>query len=167
MPPRTRAGSRVSKFRPGYGRISDSKIAWLRTATTNQIALLAFDNNEEAPEDAEWASENEEGTTYLLVIPIPGRTKPLTWNFSAMTTEELQHTRQFFNYLFDLVDPVVRERDKVANDANSKGDDSFARLYRPPSQFIVRARPKQQDSKGVRLGPEGSPSGDGSDRDNP
>jgi hypothetical protein len=103
--------------------------------------------------------------SYLLNIFLPGRPKPISWNFSAMTADELEATRQFFNYLFDLADPVVRERDKVANAAFEKGDDSYVRVYRPVPQFIKRERKKREHTEGVHVGPESPAQGDGSGGD--
>lgn len=172
MPPRTRAGSRTPRYRLGYGRQSDNKIAWLRTFVTDQLALLGIDaSKSETEEDITLSSEV--GISYILVIPVPGRKKPLLWNLSGMTTEELEATRQFFNHLFNLVDPVVRERDKVANDAyENEGDDSYTRLYRDVPQFVVRERPQREYSQGIHDGPEddapllrGDGSSDGSLRD--
>src|SRR6478752_107741 len=148
--PQSRAGARESRFRPGYGRHSDNKIAWLRTEITNTIALLGIEYGEKPEEDEDFYLPPEGGTSYLLVIPVPGRRKPLMWNLSGMTIEELDATRQFFDHLFNLVDPVVRERDKVADDAYAtNGDDSFTRLYRALPQFFTRERPKREHSEGV------------------
>lgn len=154
----SRAGSRTNRYRLGYGRIGDNRLAWLRTAITDQIAVLGVPQGEKK-EDVEL--EDEPGVSYLLVIPVPGRQRPLFWNLSGMTVEEFEATRQFFNHLFDLVDPVVRERDKVAADAFANGDDSYARIYRPTPQFVTRDRPVREHSEGVHDGLEDAPEGHG------
>lgn len=160
LPPRTRAGSRHARYRPGYGRVAKNRIAWLRTQVTQQLAIKVLDPKdiEETPDDTDAEiirlSKGEDGLNYVLLITIPGRRNPLVWNFSAMTTEELQATRQFFDHLFDLADPVVRERDKVADDAYSKGDDSYSRSYRQLPQLVIREREESADSQGLRSGPE-------------
>lgn len=164
----SRAGSREKKYRKntgiGIGRISDRKIAWLRSLVTGQISIHEM-KPEEFDEEYNIQVSSEPGNAYLLLIPVPGRRYPLIWNFSSMTAEELKATRQFFEYLFDLADPIVRERDKVAADAFAKGDDSFSRVFRTPPQLIIRKREKRTNDKGVHNGPEDSSSGAGSDRD--
>lgn len=159
MQRKTRAGSRTNRYRLGYGRQSDNKVAWLRTAITNQIALLAIDTH--VPPDPDEESEfdaklsNEVGMSYLMVIQIPGRDRPLTWNLTGMTSEELEATRQFFDHVFTLVDPIIRERDQVAKDAyETDGDDSYVRLYRPLPQYITRKRKVREHSEGILDGPE-------------
>lgn len=156
----------MARYRVGYGRQSDNKVAWLRTETTNQLALI-----EVTPEDLEEQEkegthlEDEAGNSYILIIPVPGRPRPLKWNLTGMTTEELEATRQFFNHTFTLIDPVIRERDKVANHAlETTGDDTFTRLYRALPQFVTRERKKREHRKRLHDGPsnvsEGSGSGD-------
>jgi hypothetical protein len=151
MSPRaSRAGSRQGKYRymNGFGRFAENKLGILVTSITRQLAIQALDPNA-------WDEENdvklksEAGDNIVLIMPVPGRTKPLIWNMSAMTTEELEATRKFFNYLFDLADPIVRERDKVALDAHKSGDDSYIRVYRTLPQFIARSRKVDSDSEGV------------------
>jgi hypothetical protein len=164
MPKPSRAGSRTNRFRAGYGRVSDSRIAILRTGITNQLVISEIDNDELNKEE-KFSLDAEGGMSYLLNIFLPGRPRPVSWNFSAMTTAELEATRQFFNYLFDLADPVVRERDRVANAAFEKGDDSYVRVYRPVPQFIKRERAKREHAQGVHVGPENPPQGDGSGGD--
>lgn len=149
MPPRTRAGSRVPRFRPGFGRMGSHRIAWLRTYVTREMSILAL-NPLEYDEEHDITMTSEPGTSYVLSMQVPGRRRPFYWNFSAMTEVELKATREFFTHLFDLADPIVRERDKVAHDANDQGDDSYVRVYRDLPQFVIREREERQDSEGIR-----------------
>lgn len=165
MPRESRAGSRTNRYRVGYGRIGDNRVAWLRTMSTGQLVLAEIDSDAVNEEAADLQIDGEAGYTYLLNIFIPGRKNPLRWNFSAMTQEELEKTRQFFNHLFDLADPVVRERDRIANEAFKKGDDSYARIYRPVPQLVTRERPKRQHDPGVLERPGGAAEGTGSGSD--
>jgi hypothetical protein len=108
---------------------------------------------------------SEEGSNFVLLISIPGRTKPLTWNLSAMTAEELEATRQFFNHLFDLAEPVVNERDRIARDAFREGDDSYARSYRTPPTFVTRERKKRTNRESVQHGSSDATEGSGAGLD--
>lgn len=165
---RTRAGSRTERYRrAGYGKLHKNRIAFLRTVVTNQLALNKLNPDDVLEEDDPLREvkiqEAEKGENYLLLIPVPGRRNPLVWNICAMTTEELEATREFFNYLFDLADPIIRERDKVAEDAFSKGDDSFVRSYRQLPQLVIRSRQERTDDQGVLDGSEDAAEGDAAD----
>lgn len=166
MPPRTRAGSRENRYRVGYGRLSDNKIMLLRTPITGMLTVYAM-NPEENDEENGITMSSEPGISYVMMIHLPGRQKPIWWNFSSMTHDELQATRQFFERLFDLADPITRERDKVAKDAFDQGDDSYGRAYRDLPFLVIREGKIRENSEGVLVRPEGSTSrsGNGLDSD--
>lgn len=163
--PSSRAGNRTRRYTPGYGKLSSDRVAWLRTVPTQQIAISLVDPigvlDKEDPDFEEKAAKSEKGDNVLLMMTVSGRRTPLTWNMSAMTTEELEATRQFFNHLFDLADPIVRERDKVAEDAYNKGDDSYTRSYRQLPQLVIRSRQESADSESLHDGSPDAPLGDG------
>lgn len=160
MPNHSRAGSRTKRFRPGFGRLSHLKVLILRTQITSQLVVQELDPTS-YDEENDVTMNSEAGSNFVLLIPILGRNKPLIWNMSAMTLAELEATRQFFNALFDLTEPVVRERDKVADDAFKQGDDSYTRSYRDAPQFITRPRPKRANGEGVLQRPVGDAAGAG------
>lgn len=165
----SRAGSREKRYRPkvdtGFGRINDNKVGILVTSITRQLAIVALDPETwDAEHEVKIASEK--GDNITLLITIPGRPRPLAWNLSGMTTEELEATRKFFDFLFDLADPIVRERDKVAQDARDQGDDSYIRVYRTLPQFFTRKRTKRTDGESVHDGPEDASDGLGDGGDN-
>jgi hypothetical protein len=143
------------------GRLSRARAAWVRTGVA-QFVMLKFDNQappDEDDEDDETELTNEVGNDLFLMVPQP-RGKPLMLNFTAMTEIELRKTRQFFDLLFTLAEPIVKDRDKVANNALANGDDSYARIYRPVPDFIIRPGTIEPDSKSVLDGSEDSPQGD-------
>lgn len=144
--PGSRAGSRTPRFRPGYGRLSEEKVLILRTEPSRNAWVIQFDQE---TTDYENNIESESGDTFLLCMEIPGRPRPLIWNITGMTTEEHQATREFFSQLFDLTEPIVRERDRIAHDAANKGDDSFARIYRQLPIFVDRQGTQREDSEGI------------------
>jgi hypothetical protein len=163
-----RPGSRNPKYRRD-GRLTENRAAWLKTIG-GQFVMMRYPN-EDLPE--EYANMQEEGPTYLLVIPRKGG-RPTTINITSYTLEELEMTRRFFNELFDLAEPIVRHRDKVAQDAADAGDDSYTRYYREVPQYVVRARELRQhdqrildglasvpDRAGAGLGTDGGVRGDG------
>ena len=116
--------------------MSENRLIWLRTVL-GQMVIMRYEKGKQQEEE-DVAEDKERGPTYLLVIPRPNA-RPVKLNITALTLEELELTRQFFNRLFDLAEPIVKHRDKVAEDAAAEGDDSYARIYRQVPQFIDRA----------------------------
>ena len=96
----------------------------------------------------------EKGDSTILCIYVPGRTRQLIWDITGMTGAELDATRKFFEHLFDLADPIVRERDRLADEAFSKGDDTYARVYREVPTLVIRPRQERSDGQGVLNGSE-------------
>lgn len=162
----SRAGSRNKAIRKaGLGRQSNKRIGWLRTQATRAVYLLGLNPQEYDEELGIEVYGSEEGTAYIIAIEVPGRSRRLNWDLSSMTMDELEATRQFFNYCFDQAEPVVRERDKVANAAAEQGDDSYVRVYRPIPQFIIRQGTQSNDSESVHDGPEDPAEGTGDGED--
>lgn len=156
-----RPGSRNPRFRPNNGRMSEARYAWLRTVI-GQFVIMKYDNTPEEIDDSEEEQDHEIGPTIRLILPrVSG--PPIRYNLTALTEEELRMTRKFFDLLFDLAEPVVRERDRVAQDAFDAGDDSFARIYRQVPQYVVRDRPSRADGEGVQHGSSDDAAGAGRD----
>lgn len=155
----SRAGSRDKKYQRtdvGFGRLSDRRIMMLRTLATSTLHVNAL-NPEDHDEENNIKIGSEKGTTFTLNIPVPGRRVPLVWNICGMTLPELEALREFFNNLFDLAEPVVRARDKAAQDAFAEGDDSYTRIYRDVPQLIVRKRQVGENGEGLLDGPSSPP----------
>lgn len=146
-----RAGSRNKNYRPD-GRFSVNRLAWLKI-TVGQFILMRFDNKEQEQEDFDDLDE-ENGATVRLMIPRP-RQRPVVFNITALTHDELKMMREFFTLIFDLAEPVVIDRDRIANEAYAKGDDSFVRLYRQVPQFIVRKGAVGPDGESIQERLEG------------
>lgn len=158
-----RPGSRNAKFRARHqGRMSDSRVAWLKTAIGQFVAMRYLDPTED--ENGVTYEDNEIGPTYMMILPRPGA-KPVKYNLTALTLEELQLTRQFFNMLFDLAEPIVAHRDKVAQDAADEGDDSYARYYRVAPQLVVRSGTLRADDQSILDGSSDDAGGDAVDGD--
>lgn len=154
-----RPGSRNPKFRLD-GRISDNRVVWLRTAIGQFVGMRYPFSKADVPDDVDVPEDPEIGPSYILLLPVQGR-KPLKYNLTALTMEELKLTRQFFNLMFDLAEPIVEYRDKVAEDAAAQGDDSFARYYRQVPQYVERSRTLREDDQGILNGFANLPQGAG------
>lgn len=149
-----RPGSK--KYPVGDGKMSANRLAWLRTAI-GQFVVMTDDVTEETKKTVA-----EFGPTYRLFLPRPG-TRPVTYNITALTHEEFQALKKFMEHLFEIAEPVILERDRIAEDAFSKGDDSFARSYRQVPQLVIREGPVRKDDEGVSERPDDLPSGDESE----
>jgi hypothetical protein len=164
----SRAGNRNPRYRPGYGRFSSTRRAWLKTIQTQQLILHGItdeDRIQKEEKEQDWirASQDEEGTSYIIMIPVPGRTKGLTWDLTGMTPDELEAFKKFMDLAISLAEPVVRVRQKVAEDAEQAGDDTYSRIYREPPVFVDRERAQRKNGQGVHDRSEDAPSGDGED----
>lgn len=136
-------------------RIPEGQTVWMDSAI-GQFAITEFDGDEESP---------EVGTTVRLSLP-QARRPTLHYNITALTEQELQNLKTLFDMLFEKALPVVQERDRVADDAFQRGDDSYKRLYRSLSRLVVRERKVRTDGEVVRVGPEDVHAGHG-DGDHP
>jgi hypothetical protein len=138
--------------------MSENRRAWIKTAV-GMMVLMEYRNGEDEDE-----STNETEPTIRLYLPQPGR-KAVSYDLTALTEPELDAMEKFFALLFKKARPVVQQRDKVANDALERGDDSFARVYRDAPQFIVREGQVSSDGQGVYDRPEDAPGGHAPDSD--
>lgn len=136
-------GHRSNPQLMGTGKMSENRYAWIRLTIGQFVIMLEPD-------------EAEVGTSVRLIQPRPGARSVIS-NITALTVEELDAMEQFFKLLFDTARPVVVARDKAAQDALDQGDDSHARSYRQPPQFVVRERALREHNEGVPVGPDGVP----------
>lgn len=150
-----RPGSRNPNYR-NDGKISENRLAWIRT-NIGQAVILYYEDHEEEPEEEDNTEDSTEvktekieyGPTVRLMLPQP-RGRALLSDITSLTMDELTMLREFYNLLFDLAEPSVIERDRIAKDAYSEGDDSYARSYRPVGQFIVRKGTLRANSESVQ-----------------
>lgn len=145
---------RKRSYRPGVrnvdlekrtrdGLMSESRWAWVRVVTGQFVILV---------------EDSKIGRTIRLYHPTRGR--PVDWNLTALTEEELLKLKELFDSAFEWALPEVQRRDKEAADAFAKGDDSHARIYRQAPQLVYRKRPEQEHGEGVQQRPSGVPQGD-------
>ena len=133
------AARRAGKKTP-YGRITDKRIAFTQTGV-GTIALYRLPNDPEeaeTPEDKAIMEDSEIGTNYRLTFTSNRRS--IDYYLTSLTEAELDAIRGIFEFAFELAYPIARERDRMAQDAFTDGDDSFTRIYRPAPQFVVRDR---------------------------
>lgn len=145
----------------GTGRISKNRVAWLRTSAA-QFNLLRYPQESIDQEDEMPRIETEEGDNVMLLIPQRAG-RPCVIHLTGMTYDEFDKTRQLFNLMFKIAEPIVKHRDKVAEDASANGDDSYSRIYRAVPEFVVRQGALATDSQGLRNRPQDDAQGTGHD----
>lgn len=150
--PRYTPGSRNPKYRKfAKGEYVDERMAWVDTVLGSQI-LMYYPT---PPEDAK-----ESGPTVRVLMP-QHRRPTVMWDLTFLTEDELNKLREFFELAFNTAAPIVRERDRIANEALKRGDTSFARVYRRVPQMVVRPRQEPAHSESVLDGSEDVPESDG------
>lgn len=128
------------------GQLSKNRWAWVRVYFGVFIIWADYRNDAEG-------NQTDEVIDLKLMHPIPGRA-PLSWNLTALTEDELISMKHLFDTAFEWALPVVRQRDKEAQDAFAEGDDSHSRIYRQVPQLVYRSRPEWEHSEGVQHGSE-------------
>src|ERR1700752_5336389 len=101
------------------GQCHPNAVMWLHI---NRHIFELFEN--EAPE------EEDTPPGHRIVFMQAGRSGNLSVLLPALTTAELQAMRKFFNDAFDMAEPVCREMDRRAQEAQERGDGVYARSYR-------------------------------------
>ena len=152
--PRYRPGSRNPRYRKlTKGGYVEARMAWVETVLGSQVLMYYPDS----PEDVE---VKEEGPTVRILMP-SHRGPTVVWDLTYLTEGELDKLREFFELAFTTAAPIVRERDRIADEALARGDDSFSRSYRRVPQLVVRPRQEPAHGEGVLDGHENVPSSDG------
>lgn len=120
------------------GRMSDYRVAFTKNLF-GSFNIRQYLPKDETEEDVRaYALENQIGPTVQLQLDLQKMRRPIGMNLTNLTIEELDALRSIINLAFDLAEPVVKDRDKVAQDAKDAGDDSYARVYRQIPEFVVR-----------------------------
>lgn len=163
------------RFKPGVrpqyaaGKIGANRRAWL---TAGVLQLVHYEYTEEQSRenlnllDVTDEGQVESGNSIVLSIK-KGAGRPLTFGVTSLTERELDMVIDFLKRLEPRIREIIRLRDKVAQDALDKGDDSFSRVYRQVPHLVVRPGVLGQDPEGVLVGPPSVPDGhgDGDDLD--
>ena len=150
MPKNYQPGQRNKKFGVNH-QITENRYAWVRVETGNYMILYGEDNGS--------------GSDVVIYNPRPGKIPDLAINLSNLTIEELTALKALFDKAFEWAEPVVKQRDKEAQDAWENGDDSHSRNYRPLPVVVWRKEPKREHDESLRERPSGVPEGDGGERD--
>lgn len=139
----------AGKKRLGYGRYADNRLAFAKTAA-GTIALYRLNNDPEeaeSEEEREIIENSEIGPNYKLTFSSARRN--IDYYLTSLTEDELDSIKSMFEFALELAYPIVRERDRMAQDAFSDGDDSFSRIYRQSPQFVVRNREITEHDQGL------------------
>jgi hypothetical protein len=140
--PGHRNGKQVAKQ---MGQLSRSRWGWVKVYFGQFVLWADYALDEEN-------NETDVVQDIKLLYPIPKR-PPVSWNLTACTEEELNSIKHLFDTAFALALPIVRERDKEAQDALDNGDDSHSRIYRQVPQLVYREGAVVEHGEGVQHGP--------------
>jgi hypothetical protein len=149
MPESYQPGQRKRQYGENH-KIAETRAAWVNTEATKAVILLGEDKGS--------------GPDVVLFLPRPGRIPDVAINLTNLTEPELTALSDLFEAAFIWARPVVRQRDKEADDAWQNGDDSYSRSYRPLPTVVYRKRPEYEHGESVRERLEGVPEGSGGER---
>lgn len=147
------------QYKPkGYpgGKVPEAHIAWVNTYVGKWTL-------QEHPEQT--ADYGESGCNHSLILHFAtGGYR--TFDLTALRVEELEAIREFLEYTYQKIKPILELRDEEARVAQDEGDGSYRRNYRAIPQLVVRERTPRDHSAGVRERPVPSPEGisEGPDR---
>lgn len=147
MPKTYEPGDRGKRYTREPGKYSEIRYAWASTEI-GKFIILVGDQSRETGDDV------------VLYIPRAGKLPDLTLSLTHCTEQELEAVKDIIDSAFEWARPIVQLRDKEAQDAWNKGDDSFARNYRPVPQLVYRKRPNAEHSLGVHERSTRVPEGD-------
>lgn len=85
---------------------------------------------------------SETGDDIILWIPsYHGSNRSFKGMFiTDLREDELINLRKIFNLAIDAAMPIVKERDRIAEEAYENGETYYVRCYRPKSRLIINAR---------------------------
>ena len=107
------------------------------------------------------------GDEVTLVLPKKNYVSSvgITLGLTTLTHAELRGLKELIDLAFELAEPVVQERDRVAQDEFDKGNDSFERLYRRVPTLVVREGAKRENNDSLRQRHSDLPDGSGGRED--
>jgi hypothetical protein len=141
------------------GKMSDFRVAFAELLFGKFVIRQYLPQDEKDEEMRAYAEENQVGPTVQLQLALTWLRRPISLNLTSLTEPELDAMRTIINLAFDLALPVVRDRDKVAKDAQKAGDDSFARVYRQIPVLVIREGKVITYGEGVHDGSADVPEG--------
>jgi hypothetical protein len=130
----------IPKQQPGM--MSRNRWAWCKVYFGQFVIWADYFETEDG-------AETDEVKDIKLVYPVPNR-PVVSWNLTALTTEELDATKELIDHAFALARPYCVARDKEAKDAFAEGDDSHSRIYRSVPQLVYREGAVSEHSKSVQ-----------------
>lgn len=86
------------------------------------------------------SADRDQTPSVVILYGSDNKKFPYKHSITSMTSAELAHYKEFINLAIEIAEPIVEERDKIAAEAMTEGDDSYGRVYRQPSRIVVRPR---------------------------
>lgn len=136
-----KSGSKRTYAGIGEGVRSQNRVAWLKSVL-GEVVLLRF-----SQEEVE--GKKEPGPTYRIQFNKSGSRLPYIMTLTSMTSDELEALKEFAILTYSAILPIIEDRDRNADEAATRGDDSFDRVYRPLPQVVVRERTFSEDNQSL------------------
>ena len=137
---RYKAGPRRDDLNKPDAQMSPGRWAWLK-CNLGQLVIMV--------------NPTMKSPDVKLIHPFP-RGRGVTFNLTALTEQELDAFESLVRTAIDWARPIVRERDKDAEQAFANGDDSMPRVYRQVPQLVFRKGHEPAHWAELRQRPEGS-----------
>lgn len=130
------------------GKMHDTRKAWVNLPKCDVIMFVG-DNKDKYHYD-------EDTPPVRIEFRVPGRRSSMLISLTNMTSVELDKFEEFMLHAINRARPIVKDLDRIAQEAYENGDDGFERLYRPLPIFVDRERSESEHGQGVQSGSEGS-----------
>ena len=128
-------------------------------AFADTLATLVVSDTKAVLKHEEFAEEI--GNDLILQFSQLGKRYGSMLNLTQMTEEELLALQNLLEMSVKLALPVVRQRDKEAQDAFTKGDDAYERVYRAVPQLVYREGTIEAYGESLHQRPDDLPGGVG------
>lgn len=137
----------ASRTRRRVNKLGDFVRAALDLKPFN-VSILIGDNSVGGEKISSYTGEYGEDVS----ISLYGKSVRFQLPLTTLTSEELAACKQIFDMAFANAQPIVAERDRIAQEALDEGDDSYSRIYRAVPTLLVREGQKWEHYPRLRRG---------------
>lgn len=157
MPPSKKIATKIGNYMLALAHIERLTVRITRGSLDTSAKDIADDSPEEPGDN--------------IILSFDNSYKKLGLNLTKYTKDELDKLKEIIDLAFDLAEPIVLGRDRVAEEAAQNGEDIFYRRHRSAPSFSVFQRTIREYLQGVPNRPKdvlgGDGSGDGAERAEP
>lgn len=137
-----RPGTRRTDLGKSDAQMSPNRFAWLKSVLGQLVIMVHA------------TADVEDDFDVKILYPQP-RSRGIYFDLTSMTGAELDAFEKLITTAVGWARPIVKERDRRAQEALDRGDDSFPRVYRPIPQLIFRKGHERAHWEELRQRPDG------------